>query len=375
MYKGKIINFDLLYTTQDRDLLELSAEHIKSEIDNSQCDAVIGLMLIDGFLYKDNSKYYEFLKSIQEYAYSKKVKKLLLVLGMCANYQEKLRNLGLEYEIISWDLYLNIVYQGYKNQTTGEWNHNAEKFLFLGGVPSRHNRIVLLSKFYTRGLLQKAEWSFFPPWTNEDKQWCREALATMLNYEQFLKDCERSIDTAYEESKDYSRLDARALLEKSVHKTAWCENPGWIDSKIFNDTMFSVISEANIYPPATDHNFLSEKTWRAVINKHPFIFAGSYLQFDYLKSVDLKSFEEYVDVYQPDDLDSVVNATVSFFKNKNEYKNKIQGDIEHNYNVYLKKVQDNQNTLEFLMSQYGIEQQEIDKWFNQKSFVHLTRIE
>jgi hypothetical protein len=380
MSKAKIINFELLYSTQGDDLLALASKLIKAEIDSADnCDTIIGLMLIDGFLYKDNELYYMLLGDIQQYAFSKGIKKLVLVVGMCADYQTQLDQRGLKYEIVPWDFNLNLVYQSYKNTPTANWNPQAKKFLFLGGVPSRLNRIVLLSKFYLANALSHAIWSFFPPWTDDDKQWCRKALANMENYEQFLIDCEQSVDDLYTQAKDYSRLTAHELASRDIHNTEWCKNPGYIDPLIFEQTAFSIISEGNAYEPATDYKFLTEKTWRTIINKHPFIFAGEPEQFKYLHSKGLRTFENYLVPYACiENTDTRFNTIVEnskYLLEHIEHLEKLIGlDVEHNYNILLKEIANNQLVLDKLAKDYSLTQIEIDKWFNQKSFVHLANI-
>lgn len=380
MLKGKIINFELLYSIRDGDLLELARQSIKAEIDTAEnCNAIIGLMLMDGFLYKDNESYYELLNDIQQYAFSKGIKKLVLVPGMCTDYQQQLDLRGLQYEIVPWDFNLNVVYQSYKNKRTAEWNPKAKKFLFLGGVPSRLNRIVLLSKFYLANALSNAVWSFFPPWTDDDKQWCRTALANMENYEQFLVDCEQSVDDLYSQAKDYSRLSAHELASKNIHNTEWCKNPGYIDPLIFEQTAFSIISEGNAYEPATDYKFLTEKTWRTIINKHPFIFAGEPDQFKYLLSKGLRTFESYLVPYAyientDSRFDTIVENSKYLLEHMENLEKSIGLDVEHNYNILLKEIANNQLVLDKLAKDYTLTQTEIDKWFNQKSFVHLANI-
>ena len=61
------------------------------------------------------------------------------------------------------------------------------KFLFLGGVPDRLNRIWLLYQLYNRGLLPHAEWSFFPPWTSEQKSNSLQYFPTSADYYDFVK--------------------------------------------------------------------------------------------------------------------------------------------------------------------------------------------
>jgi hypothetical protein len=143
----------------------------------------------------------------------------------------------------------------------------------------------------------------------------------------------------------------------------------------------SIISEGNIHSPATDYNFLTEKTWRTILNKHPFIFAGDPLQFRYLEKQGIKSFRQYIInpnyPYIADEnerLNSVVVGTASLLASIRINKEQIKEDLEHNYRLFFKKVEQNNRLLDTLQNDYSISLDEIHKWFNQKSFVHIVGI-
>ena len=392
MYKGKIVNFELLYVDgeiySDQYLADLTYHMIMTDIDSAVKeghDAIIGLLLMDGFLYKDNDIFYKNLKRIQASAFEIGIKKIVLVTGMCEDFQYQLASKGLNYEIVFFDFTHNMVFQSYlgKENLLPKWNSSADKFLFLGGVPSRHNRISLLSKFYDKNILDNCVWSFFKPWTEHDKTWCREALShyTDEKYEKFLKECDRSIDDRYQEAKHYSRLEGKDLKNSDVHEKDWCKDPSWIDPSVFSETLFSIISEGNAYPPATDYRFLTEKTWRTVAMRHPFIFAGEPEQYHYAKSKGIRTFEQYLLIedyadiqYEDHRLDSIVKNTEYLLENVKDHGQQILEDVEHNYDVFVDVARYNGELLNYLSKEFDVPTEQIDHWFNRKSFVHLLRI-
>lgn len=382
MYKGVVINFELLFLyresyTQDdiyQSTYKLICDEIKLAIQNQNINAVIGLLCVDGFLYKNNEEFYSLLKNVQTYSKSLGIKKLNLVVGICAGYQQELDVRGLEYEIIDWDFSVNSVYQSYKSRINelNQWNPQANKFLFLTGVPSRPERIGLLSKFYDANMLDRAEWSFFSPWTDDDKKWCRTYLSnyTDVQYNQFLSDCEHKIDDTYDQSKDYSRLQGKELADQKIFNTAWCKDHCWIDPKIFKNTLVSIISEGSVYPPATDYKFLTEKTWRTVIQRHPFILADNSDRINFMKSKGLRTFEEYLPIKNySEDLDAVVTNTKHFIDNAVTHQSQITEDIEHNYNLFFKIVNNNNQLIKQLKVTYSLDQSVIDKWFSTSSSI------
>ena len=116
----KIVNLETFAISQDtvEDLLKQEIGDIKQ---------VLGLLLLDGFLFNNNCNIDLLDKSID-----------LHVVAGIVNDQHQYNN------IIHFDFMMHTVFMGYKNKETYIWNKNSNKFLFLGGVPNRHNRVGLL---------------------------------------------------------------------------------------------------------------------------------------------------------------------------------------------------------------------------------------
>jgi hypothetical protein len=169
------------------------------------------------------------------------------------------------------------------------WNHNATKFMFLTGVPNRPNRIGVIKSLYEKNLLHtKSIWSFFPPWTDDDKLWCRTYCNDYTDdqYENFLKECENKIDYRYAEAKDYSKLNGKELKERELFKSDLVETSGHVDLEMFTESLLSIISEGP--PDGNQYEFFTEKLWRTIINNQPFILVESAERINYAKSLGLK---------------------------------------------------------------------------------------
>jgi hypothetical protein len=389
-YNAEIINFELLYIYDDKeplleDLYVLNYKRIMQEIVKASkrrnIDAVIGLVIVDGFLYKNIEPFYTMLEKIQLECRSLGIKKLALVAGMCDQFHENLKSRNLDYEIILWDYNINMVWQAYRDNLDDihQWNTRRDKFLFLGGVPSRPNRLLLCNKFYEKDLLRHSEWSFFRPWTEPDKEWCRNALSHYSDneYEEFLSYANRKVDNYYDEAKDFSRLLGKQLADAGLHNTTFCKNAGFIDTNVFGNTVLSVISEGYPTDDTLDSRFITEKTYRAIINKHPLIISGTPDMIDFMKSKGVKTFEEYVlhkeYYWEPDEdkrLSLIVENTEYFLKNFKKHEDAIRADIEHNYELFFKIVEENYKTLEKIQLEYTISDRSIRKWFEQKGFAH-----
>ena len=72
--KAELVNFELWFTYDeehdqdklDRLNIELVVADIKEAIATKNVDCIIGLLLVDGFLYKDNDRFYSILEKIYQ---------------------------------------------------------------------------------------------------------------------------------------------------------------------------------------------------------------------------------------------------------------------------------------------------------------------
>lgn len=376
----KVINFELLYIDGNQsadNVADKNFQLIMKELSESDSDHIIGLMLLDGFLYKDNELFYKTMRMIQEHASKIGIKKITLLTGMCENFKHKLEQNKIYFDIEFFDFTQWLISRSYEGGLENVIWNKTDRFLFLGGIPSRPNRLNLLHKFYSQGMLANADWSFFPPWTKEDQEWCRNALRNLRHdeYAAFLNYCDRGVDSLYSDAKDYSKLNGSELKHQHIYDKEWLKDPGFIDPLIYSRTCFSVISEGNAYTPATDFNFLTEKTWRAVINCHPFIIAGYPEQVKYAQNRGLKTFNEYFLIKdyhlienEEKRLDAVVKNTAYFLDTYKQFSDSIQADIRHNYNLF----KDITISSKHKISKYSLSDQ--NEFFYKKGFGHLIRI-
>jgi hypothetical protein len=377
----KLINFELFYLNgcyNQTQLEEKKLELILKDIDSVESDEIVGLLLTDGFLYANTPSFLKSIDKIIEYSKFKKIKKFTLLTSMCENFTPFLKDNAIDCKVEFFNFSHWMIAKGYEySPSSNHWNYNSQKFLFLGGVPSRHNRITLLYKLYTAGLLSRAIWSFFPPWTDSDKQWCRSALSACndTEYEEFINFCDRSIDTLYNEAKEYSKLTGVELIEKDIYNKEYLKNVGYINPIIFKETAISIISEGNAYAAAKDFRFLTEKTWRSVANHHPFILVGYREQVEYAKSLGLKTFEQYFAipnyykiVDEVERLEAAVINVKEFLSNYHKRIDDINKDVEHNYQLFV----DIFNNSKDLISAYSPEDRK--QFFDSSGWSQLIRI-
>lgn len=392
MKYGRLINFELLWDT-DLDVNIVLPKILDLEFQKAVADGVttiIGLFLMEGILPHDSHNQQLFLE-IKKIADKHNLEVILLSgLGESFKNQYSIENGGilnnLPFDVIYTSYHLRMGFNTLDKIVIEPRTNN--NFLFLGGIAGRLNRIYLLSKLYENDLLKYGEWSFFIPVSQEDQNICRNLLSHYSDeeYEIFLKKCARAVDNKYEVMVNFIHDGYRPYKEGDLEKwseivhTSFWNNPMYIDSKIYNETSLSIISEGPNYWSTDCYDFITEKTWRTIIYKHPFIFAGPPEQFKYLKQMGFETFEKYMlikDYAQVENekerIELIVKNVDYFLKNQTYHQNEIQQDIEHNFNLFLKLANDQDSLLTDLKSKYNIPDIEFSKFFNTNSCKHLIR--
>jgi hypothetical protein len=388
MFNGKIINIELnpnkygnLSTQEFSEFKKIRLINEAKQAAYEGYNAVIAILLVDGLLSPVPN-----LFSIEAQVFKNECQKLgiekcILLSGQGGTHFPV--PLAFD-EIWSIDYTLQFTYNTYKTQIENNSLPNytiTDKFLFLGGVPSRLNRIGLLYKFYKENMLNKhtALWSFFKPIGHCEAIDCRKILShvNQTEYELFLNFAENRFDNLYYESKHFFLNEPD--VEKywyQITEHEWVNKPALIDSNVFSKTSLSIISEGpNYWSHSNNNNFVTEKFWRAVLHRHPFVFSGELDQYLLVKNLGFKTFEEYLEIpeyaYMTDktkQLSAIVHNTRFFLNNQNQVKEKIIKDVDHNYNLVLNCVHDQQQVIKSLQDQFNIDQTQIDYYFNQTGY-------
>lgn len=351
--KSKLINFEFFRLS-----CEENYNKIINDINSARSEgytSVIGLLLADGFLYKNNDIWNSLYNKIVDYADSIGIN-LKLMTGMSHDN-------SVNCETISFNFYLHTVWNSYKDKQLGTYNPETGKFLFLGGVPDRLNRIGLLYNLYNQGLLKHAEWSFFPPWTEEQKKNSLKYFSSQEEYYNFINFAERKIDDLYDSSKTYG-------TEEIPIGTAWTNDSAWIEPTIFSNTSLSLISEGHPGDYNNNSKFLTEKIYRVFVQGHPFLLAANPSIFNYIKELGFKTFENYFPIIdyatvRPEELrlEYLIENLKYFLTNNIDFSK----DVEFNRNHFWKLSEENAKILDTL----DVDKKEIDFYFDRKGFGHL----
>jgi hypothetical protein len=231
-----------------------------------------------------------------------------------------------EYDFVTYVDFLAYQTYRYLSDHNKSWNHNATKFLCHTGTPHKFNRTVLIYNLYKEGLLDNCEYSY-PAFSKEVQDSCRPLLPN-LEHDEF-----------------YTWINA-VCKEASVDNYSngnphndwlWGLSP---EQELVKNMLFNVTVETWFCEIQNTMPFLTEKTWKPIINCLPFIHVGEPGSLQKLKNLGYRTFEDYF-VEQYDDITDPIlrmNAIVKNIKhwhtNILDYKDSIKQDVEHNYNHF-----------------------------------------
>lgn len=167
------------------------------------------------------------------------------------------------------------------------------KFLFLAGS-QRFHRVWLLLQFIKQDILKNCQYTFF-----SDKRIIIEKMnigTTLFPYEdtQIIKDTNFNIPSFINVKPD-DWFSQHQLTQKDV--------------EIFNNSYVSIVAETTFFPSTYNNknfysdqsdyhfnfHFLTEKTYRAIALKHPFILASLPHTLSALKELGYKTFSPFID--------------------------------------------------------------------------------
>ena len=218
---------------------------------------------------------------------------------------------------------LRVYHRSFKIPQTVNTAYNIESnraLWLVGKLHDRKNRLPLLAKFYEQDLLKHLDWSLY--FNETIKQECQVLVPQFNNeeYEKFMSVADRKLDSV-----DYILRG----IDNIYHGFPY-------DSALFTNTCLSVVAETHFLNG--DIVWITEKTFKAIANKHPFIMSSVPNTLAYLCGIGFKTFEEYTLIKDYDTivnpqirLDAVVQNTKYFIENKHNYADEINADIEYNF--------------------------------------------
>ena len=213
------------------------------------------------------------------------------------------------------------------------------KFLCMNRMPHLH-RTCILGLMLENNLIDQAFYSFYDNEvcvSHNTAHYIRSKLSAPL------------ADRILTQVNNYhSSLPLRLTLDANA------SNPNGltaIDAAMFDNSYFSVIPETYFFKdsPLNEMNtvFMTEKTYNAILMKHPFIIAGIPNTLDHLRHNGYKTFHPYIDESYddiPDDeqrllciMDEINRLCNLTDDELIQWQNNIGEIVDHNYQVLMNR--------------------------------------
>jgi len=211
------------------------------------------------------------------------------------------------------------------------WHRQADHAMLLTGGLERINRIGLLAEAYKTNFIKNLYFTI--PYPGE---------LTSKNVRHMIKMWDIDDPDAF----------FQYCMENKISGSTFDSNnrAGWSESKdsdlilnMFGNTRFSIVSET-----AFSNNpvsFITEKTWMAIINHHPFILVGHRGSCAALQSLGIKLINHLLPITDTDEhmcIDKVNTAikNAEWLINNRQHDDEIEKIVLHNFDTVIKLYQD-----------------------------------
>lgn len=208
--------------------------------------------------------------------------------------------------------------------------------VLLSKLKSRTVRFVTAYRLYHAGLLENAVASLLV--TPEHTEYLKEAFPEY--YSEGFFDCI---------AKKRGPIDGAAVFTTEDDGTMSCGTAYPFSHEIFKNSSVSYISETyDIYHPSDYEGpvnqpiLITEKTWRPIMSKHPFIIQAIPGTLDELKKLGYQSFSSIIDEsynsyikHNWSHIDDTIIAAKELLSKIPTHSEQIQEIVDFNYNHFL----------------------------------------
>ena len=191
------------------------------------------------------------------------------------------------------------------------------KLNFLVGKVNKESRKLLLKSFYNSHIKDKTIFSILGNVAGEDDK----------RFSKFIK-------------QNQGPLDGAALLKTNEGVSS----QGWGNSShVYDSSSVSVVCETHEH---NDSLFLTEKIYRPIINRHPFVIRAAFPALEYLNAIGFKTFGDFVDesydkinTVSQEHADQIVEISIDLLDKVKNHPHEIQKIVDHNYETLIKFAQ------------------------------------
>lgn len=211
-----------------------------------------------------------------------------------------------------------------------------KKFLCMNRVPHQH-RMCLLGLMNKKNLIDDGYYSYY-----DDSHTFFDGTLEFAVCQ--TPDIKYDIIEGLLDVKE--RLPLRLTLDEQANNPSSLEER---DADMFRNSYFSIISETYFFSHDRNNDlnsrFLTEKTFNAIVMKHPFVLLNKPYSLQLLNDYGYKTFHPYIDetydtieddqdrlIAIVDEIERLVNMSDEQYI---EWQNNIAEIVEHNYNVLM----------------------------------------
>lgn len=273
------------------------------------------------------------------------------------NYQSQLDNANCDVTFINF-FALRTYLACQKQPINTSWCFENKKILFLMGKAYKPHRVGLLYLLYKQGLLvdDKCAWSCLKLDFNETKKFLPSDL-TNDQVTEFIENCYRVADSA-------------KIVTHDKINTHYGGFP--FDENLYKTTNISLISETAF----TGSPFITEKTYRAIVNHHPFVIASAFGQNKELQRQGFATFDEFMtfpgyneQLSRPNSLSEIVENVKNFDPSTDEI-NAIDTLVRHNASRFRQLIQEESSKIQSVLQSHDVTQswQDIIPWEDSSNY-------
>lgn len=250
-----------------------------------------------------------------------------------------------------------------KNFRTPNWtpDNNA---LFLVGSPFRFNRLPIIHEFDKRNRLDLLEYSLDYSFSNNCKTINELIEKNSYHFDRYSKlmfdgDNNKLIDFLISKRRVVDFATPGFRRNNVFDRSAYVIPNQWFDSSLIL-CMETHFFDLGYDKSGNEFNIFTEKFWKTVLTRKPFVIS-SYNDHYYhkIERLGFRTFLKYTSVPEKVAIDTFESEkhimdeyskisykrVTSFLTNMKTDQDLIKDDIEHNYNVWVKLVDDEWNKL------------------------------
>ena len=225
--------------------------------------------------------------------------------------------------VVSYDSLLCRVHKS-ENPDFGP-NLDNDKALFKLGTPYKKQRMFALYELYQRNELDKFEWSFHYESQLEDAVRCHLPSMSDDAYQTFMTATTKNIDAV---SPNFEGTTT------NFYPIAFAPT-----AEIYAKTAVSLVTETTFHPEL--YWFITEKTWKAVNNYHPFVLLDYKKTYEYLHSLGIDTFQyavkhPYDTLVGPEEdvIRKCIDNVLHLLSNKDQYREELTKSVINNKKVF-----------------------------------------